>query len=315
MQNIQSIPLTSGVHRETPPIVAEAGDRAPTAKTERPIALLSLPNTGTDWFVDLLLRQNPALRYYREFFNPICNPTYENELNRAFGCEMVDNYHLIAKTSCPHQRVYERTWAKENYNFTKENYSAFKLEWFASQFDCFVLYRRAERTLPGGRLQVKAWYDAMYCSLLRNRWTFDPDVRVLVDFAAAEADTLVKRQLAAFVIYYYKLLKDAHRLRLPILDYDVLMQSTSVELTSYLRGLPAVADVEKLASDVCAERRPGRKDFASLEADDFFLRLTDCARKCGGDSVAVLAPWRKGESPFEPIVKMETAQPPMSEAG
>jgi hypothetical protein len=276
----------------------------------RPIALLSLPNTGTDWFVDLLLRQNPHLRYYREFFNPICNPVYENDLNRAFGCEMVDNYTLIAKAHCPHEAVYQQTWAKENYNFTKENYSAFKLDWFRAHFDCFVLYRRAELTLPGNRLQVKTWYDAMYCSLLRNRWTLEPDVRVLVDFAAAEADTIAKRLVAAFVIYYYKLLKDAHRHEVPVLEYDLLMQLSGADLVPYLRGLPTVADAEKLAYDVCEERRPAPKDFGSLRADDFFTRLTELARKCGGDSLAALARWQESETSFEVLAEREPSPVP-----
>lgn len=288
-------------------------DDAARARKARPIALLSLPNTGTDWFVDQMLRQNPSLRYYREFFNPICNPSYENELNRAFGCEMVDNYHLVARSNGPHQSVYDRTWAREKYNFTKENYSAFKLDWFASQFDCFVLYRRAELTLPGGRLQVKTWYDAMYCSLLRNRWTLGPDLRVLVDFAAAEANTLAKRQVAAFVIYYYKLLTDARRHKLPVLDFDLLMHGSMAELAVCLYGLPGVVDPEQFAYEACTHRRPGRKDFASLEADGFFARLTERARKCGGDSVAVLAPWSEAETSLELLP--ETEQSPVSVAG
>jgi hypothetical protein len=290
MQHIDGMTLTTCDSQEL--LLTEESTLRTTAevKQERPIALLSLPNTGTDWFVDLYLRQNPSLRYYREFFNPICNPTYENELRRAFGCEMVDSYQLIAKVHCPHQIVYQQTWMKESYNFTKENYSAFKLDWYSSQFDCFVLYRRAERTLPGSRIQVKAWYDAMYCSLLRNRWTLSSDVRLLIDFAADEADTLAKRQVAAFVIYYYQMLMDAHRLEVRVLDYDLLMQSSIDQLRSYLHGLPGVVDAEKLAADVCSERLHGQKDFASLQASDFFARLCQRTRKYGGDRVALLTP-------------------------
>lgn len=270
---------------------------------QRPIALLSLPNTGTDWFVEMLLRQNSQLRYYREFFNPICNPTYENVLNRAFGCEMVDNFALIAKMPCQHEAVYQQTWARENYNFTKENYSAFKLPWFVTHFDCFVLYRRAELSLPGSRLPVKTWFDAMYHSLLRNRWTLEPDVRFLVDFSVEAANTLAKRLVAAFVIHYYKLLKDAHRLNVPILDYDRLMDLPCVDLAAYLRGIPAVADADKLAYDICENRRPPHKDFASLRADDFYTRLTRLVGKCGGARPV----WQPCETAFEEIA--ESASP------
>ena len=239
--------------------------------------LLSLPNTGTDWLADLLLRQNPTLRYFREFFNPICNPIYEDILNRSFGCEMVDNFARIAQPLRTHDPVWQRTWAKENYNFTKENYSAFKLDWFHNRFDCFVLYRRAELSLPGSRLPVKAWYDAMYGSLLRNHWTLETDLRVLLDFAVDQADTIGKRQVAAFVIHYYKLLKDAHRLNVPVLDFDLLMQSSPEDLAPVLRGLPPVADADRLALDICRERRQGHKDFGLLRADKFFACLTKLA--------------------------------------
>lgn len=256
----------------------------------RPIALLSLPNTGTDWLAGLWLRQNPALRYYREFFNPICNPKYENDLNKAFGCEMVENYRMLAEPYCPCEEVYWRTWAREEYNFTKENYSAFKLDWFSLRFDVFVLYRRVELTFPGERLQVKTWYDAMFWSLVKNKWGLESDVRSLVDFACQHADTVNKRQVASFVIYYYKLLKDAHRCSVPVLDYDQLMRSSAEELSRVLGQLAGVRDVERLAQEVCATRRPSKKDFGELNVDAFFAQLAERARECGGEGVARLAP-------------------------
>jgi hypothetical protein len=249
------------------------------------VMMLALPNTGTDWLADLWLRQGPGLRYYREFFNPICNPKYEDVLNRAFGCEMADNYALLARPGCPCDEVYAQTWAREDYNFTKENYSAFKVGAFADKFRCFVLYRKAEASLPGGRLPVKTWFDAMYASLAVNRAALEPDVRLLFGHAAVAADTINKRQVAAFVIYYYQLLKEARRRRLPVLDYDVLMSRSAAELVPYLRGLPGVVDPERLAQDVCATRRPAAKDFAALRAGALYERLTDLAARCGGAGV------------------------------
>ncbi len=249
------------------------------------VLMLALPNTGTDWLVGLWLRQNPGLRYYREFFNPICNPKYEDVLSRAFGCEMAGHYALLARPGCPCGQVYEQTWAREGYNFTKENYSAFKVGAFARRFRCFVLYRKAEASLPGGRLQVKTWFDAMYASLMANRSALAADLRELVALATAEADTINKRQVAAFVIYYYQLLKEARRRGLPVLDYDVLMSHSAAELVPYLSGLPGVLDPERLAHEVCATRRPGEKDFASLGAGELYARLTALAARLGGADV------------------------------
>ena len=271
--------------------------------SECSIALLSLPNTGTDWLVGLLLRQNPQLRYFREFFNPICNPKYENVLNQAFGCEMVDNYRMIVKPFCPCDQVFEKTWAKENYNFTKENYGAFKLAWFVQRFDCFVLYRRAELSLPGSRMPVKAWYDAMYWSLLRNKWTLEADLRSLVDFAIEHGKSMAKRQVAAFVIYYYKLLKDAYRFGVPVLDYEELMRRSREDLVPYVQGLPAVLDAARLADDLIEERRPSYKHFDELKVHDFFQALVELAIQIGGESVAALAPGQSCLSSFEPVAE------------
>ena len=90
------------------------------------------------------------------------------------------------------------------------------------------------------------------------------------------------------------------------------MQLSATELAPLLAGLPAVEDAEKLACDVCQERRPSSKDFGILRADDFFARLTKLARKCGGDSVAVLAPWQEGESTFEPIAEIDQSPAPVA---
>ena len=252
-----------------------------SATPREQVLMLALPNTGSDWLAELWLRQGPRLRYYREFFNPICNPKYEDVLNRAFGCEMADNYALLARPGCPCDEVYEQTWAREDYNFTKENYSAFKVGAFAERFRCFVLYRKAEASLPGGRLQVKTWFDAMYASLVVNREALPPDVRRLVGFAEVEADTINKRQVAAYVIYYYQLLKEARRRGLPVLDYDALMSRPCDELVPYLSRLPGVIDPELLAREVCATRRPSAKDFGSLGADELYARLTAMAARCG----------------------------------
>jgi hypothetical protein len=262
---------------------------------ERPIALLALPNTGTDWLAELWLRQNDRLRYCREFFNPICNPRYEDVLGWAFGCEMVDNYKMIARPYCPCDEVYEQTWAREDHNFTKENYCAFKVDWLVTRFRCFVLYRRAELSLPGGRLPVKAWYCALYGSLLRNRAALPRDVRWLVDFARAEADTVNKRQVAAFAIYYYQLLKSANQHGLHVLDYDDLMRCSAEELVPLLSGLPGVIDAPRLARDIILTRRPSRKDFSSLQADTFYARLLERTQWCHGEVAALAHPSINGE--------------------
>jgi hypothetical protein len=237
------------------------------------IAMLSLPNMGTDWLASMVLVQNPTLRYFREFFNPITNLNHADALGNAFGCEMVSNYHHIAEPTAPCERAYRRTWLKEKYNFTKENYSPFQVEFFSKHFQCFVLLRKTELVFPPGRPEVMAWYDAIYNSLVVNKQALDQDTRGRVEYAIQAAKTLNEKTVAACEICSRKLLLDAQRFGLPVFDYDKLMDYSQEELVGYVESMPGVIDSAKMAEEIVKTRRKKKSSFQKMSASHLLAAL------------------------------------------
>src|SRR5450759_2213135 len=135
---------------------------------QKPLLMLSLPNSGSTWFAAVLARHLPDCRYYeKEFFNPICNLKHEAVLRRNFGSELVCCYRNIALPG--DARIDDdirNTWGVEDYTFTKECQSAFKLPAFVRHFKCFVMLRSREQTFPPGRVRVWSFYEHAWFALL-----------------------------------------------------------------------------------------------------------------------------------------------------
>lgn len=237
------------------------------------IMMLSLPNMGTDWIVDVIRRQNPGLRYYREFFNPATNHKHANALSTAFGSEMVSSYQHIADPAASCEEVYKTTWQTENYNFTKENYSPFKVKFFTERFNCFVLIRRTELVFPPSRPEVVTWYDAIYASLLLNSHKLDKSLIGLVNYSRQHADTINKRIVAACEICSRKLLRDARKEGLRILEYSDLMTMGEATLERYVEGVPGVIYPKAAAATIVGTRKHKQENFARLGATNFLANM------------------------------------------
>lgn len=120
--------------------------------------LFSTPNSGSDWFAAALLAGNPNQKYFREFFNPITNDKYIDALLPGFGCEFISSYKNIARLDhklC--EQIYEETWGRENFDFTKENYSVFKIPFFIEKFRGIAITRQIENSFPARRRNEVYW--------------------------------------------------------------------------------------------------------------------------------------------------------------
>lgn len=228
--------------------------------------MLSLPNTGTDWLVKCLLKTN-KYNYSREFFNPMVNEKYCDILSKCFGCEYASLAHLIAKEPILSlaTSVLNDSWNKETFDFTKETFSAFKIDFFFKKFTCFVLFRKIEQSMPSNVFEriypLRSWYDAMFFSLIANKASLEPDIRKMVE--VTEKYGLIERQIAAFVIYYSKLLKEAKDRQLIVLEYDKLLSFSAVKLVDYLT-IPFICNPTLTASEVLETRKPRMDNFCSL---------------------------------------------------
>lgn len=201
------------------------------------LLMLSLPNSGSMWLCDVLAHTMP-LRHCPdyEFFHPLRNEKHELELVKHFGCELASCYGKIVDPGG--HDVIRSTWAQEDYNFTKEIFSPFKLQTFVEVgFRCFVFLRWEADSFPPSRLRVWSFYEHAWAALANRGWTLS-------------AETARTRALEAHTVLRHQMLVDAKRLRVPVLWYHELMGERGAAEKALGRALGGVTSqtVEHLLS-------------------------------------------------------------------
>jgi len=128
----------------------------------KPLAILSLPNSGSTWLADTLAKVagKELGSYYHEFFNPNQNHLMETELRRFFGGELASCYQNIARPSSPELSEFiKQMWLESCHGFTKEVFSPFMIESFAETFRVVVLLRHTSGVFPPSRIRVWSFYE------------------------------------------------------------------------------------------------------------------------------------------------------------
>jgi len=226
------------------------------------IALVGMSDSGTNWLVRTMLASQigNSLRYFREFFNPICNLRHAPVLSEGFGCEVASTVPMIARPSETQPRLYDlynQTWRREDFTFTKENYSVFKIPFFDSQFDVVLLYREPASLWPPARLRVVTWYNAVYESILANRRDYPVEFQQQISQYATDL-TIAERAEAghALSIAYMRMMRD--RYRLPLLTYSWLQSASVASLIDWANEsvFSRYVHAEKWALEVTNTRRP-----------------------------------------------------------
>jgi hypothetical protein len=183
----------------------------------KPLLMLTMPNSGSTWFAKLVAERLPGCRYYdKEFFNPVCNLKHELVLRRNFGSELVGCYRNIA--SAGDESIDDdirATWGTETYNFTKECQSAFKLEAFMRHFRVFAFLRPEAESFPPNRARAWSFYEHAWYSLLHHGHRLT-------------AETTPDRALEAHRVIYSHIVADATARGVPILYYSDLFDETEV---------------------------------------------------------------------------------------
>ena len=197
----------------------------------RPLLMLTLPNSGSTWFASLLAEHIPDCSYYsKEFFNPVCNLKHEMVLRRNFGCELVECYRNIAKRGDKHiDDDIRATWGAEQYTFTKECNSAFKLPVFDRHFNCFVFLRSAANTFPPGRVRVWSFYEHAWFALKE------------AGLYGLHGVTTMDRAVEAHAILTDVILRDAARLKVPVINYEEVF-SDPASIVSRLLSVTPLSD-------------------------------------------------------------------------
>lgn len=211
--------------------------------------MLTMSSSGGKWLAQTIADHLPNCRYYnKEFFNPICNLKHERVLRKNFGSELASCYRNIASAGdLSVHRDIERTWGVENYTFTKEVFSPFKLRVFMSHFRCFALLRRTEDCLPPARLRVWSFYEHAWQALYEAGYEMD-----------AAAST-IDRAFEAHRLIYEQIEYDATRLNVPILRFEQLMHEPAETIRPMIEravGFVSDAMIEQLISTRYTEPKP-----------------------------------------------------------
>ena len=215
--------------------------------------VLTLPNSGSDWFAPLLA-EAAGLSYVKEFFNPICNTKYREQLARHFGCELVSCYRNIGREYRPGtlraealDELYEATWCKEQYHCSKDIYGFLSAEFFDTHFTCVTLHKDRNHAFPPSRRRVQVYYDAIY-EALRDRGDIGYPGRPL---------TLRERCEFAYDVAWDVLESESHRLGSPIVDAAILLYSSRGAIRDHLKAIEDVfpVDIDLLADKVVDTRK------------------------------------------------------------
>lgn len=169
--------------------------------TKPSLLMMTLPNSGSTWLAEVIAKHSSWNRYCMEFFNPIRSPKHFLTLSRNFGCELLQCYRNIAE---PGDEMIDHdireSWGIEDFNFTKEVFSPFKLEAFMRHFRCFVLLRDLGDTFPPKRARIWSFYEHAWFALREQG---------MVDGRATHFE---ERAMQAHGVMYQAIAVDAARL-------------------------------------------------------------------------------------------------------
>lgn len=189
----------------------------------KPLLMLTMPNSGSTWLARVIAENLPGCRYYdKEFFNPVCNMKHEVLLRQSFGSELASCYLNIATDGGPGiHDIIKATWGAEDYNFTKECQSVFKMRAFMEHFRVFVFVRSEAESFPPRRARAWSFYEHAWFALQAQGYELS-------------AFTTEDRAREAHRVLYTKLLSDAHLHGVPIIRYSDLLKADAGALREAL---------------------------------------------------------------------------------
>jgi len=224
--------------------------------------LFSTPNSGSDWLASIIIAGDNKIKYFREFFNPITNDKYTDELAKGFGCEFISTYKNIARLDnsvC--EKIYKNTWEKEKFNFTKENYSVFKIPFFVEKFNCIGLIRKIENSFPPSRKnEVYWWYDCIYNSMLANFETLPPKTKIKLEISEKTLSSIEHKILMCHYIYQETLIDQCQEYGIPIIEWENLVGSTK-KINTELAKIPLNLNLEAAINSVISTKKYVAKKF------------------------------------------------------
>jgi hypothetical protein len=190
-------------------------------------AIISFPRSGTDFFCEALTRDR-HIRYFREYFNPLCNPKRESQLSAHFGDERTQTHLNIMREIAAEDfdATLANTWRADRYNTTKENFSATRVAHFARHFNIVMLTRRLYHTFPTSRPDFIV--PIFHSFLLAGEYRSIAPARELNElrhYLCKDVHVADYRHagILAYIVQHYILLFEAARMAAPVIVYEDLI--------------------------------------------------------------------------------------------
>lgn len=242
---------------------------------QKPMMLLSAPNCGSDWLAATLCDSQKGINYSREFFNPANNHKYCDILAKGFGCEYVTCYKQIAENNqdiC--QSIFNSTWKQERYNFTKENYSCFKIPFFVKEFNCFAFVRDVRDSLPAKRrTPVTSWYLSIYESLFFHKDSLPRRVTQKMDLFLKTPTKIDEKMVFAFCLYQELLAMLCKHFMIPVLEWKLILSLGKNDLIQYLSSSNGVVrtfgelNLDSWSDEIIKTRKNRDNEFHIMNCD------------------------------------------------
>ena len=233
-------------------------------------AVISFPRSGTDFFCEALIRDR-RIRYFREYFNPLCNPKREAALREGFGDERIGTYLNIMRemTAEDFDAALAKTWLVDRYNTTKENFSATRFEHFARHFNLIVLTRKLYHTFPTSRPDFIV--PILNSFVLAGEYRQVAPARELNELQRyILKDVRVRDQchagVLAYIVQHFVLLFEADRLQTPIIAYEDLIRLEGAALEQTLSSLAGFGADPRIVAAALQKARAKKKHRTDLAA-------------------------------------------------
>jgi hypothetical protein len=201
-------------------------------------AIISFPRSGTDFFCDSL-KTDPNIKYFREYFNPVCNSKREDALVPFFGDESIANYMHIMKEidDTSFSSVMDKSWKLDQFNTTKENFSASKIDHFDRYFNVIMLARSLYHTFPTSKPEyIVPIYNSFMISNPYKMISIASEMNELRSFMSyISIENFHQAGIAAYMIQHYALFLESSRLNISVISYEDIMEQDGPELETTLQ--------------------------------------------------------------------------------
>ena len=191
--------------------------------------VFSYPRQGTDWFMKSCGFEHNKIsyniKYFREYFNLIVNRKYQRLFRFVHGTEINHEQIFYESFDKEFDEIIEKSWNKDRYSITKENFSYTKVPLFKKYYnESIILYRHRKYTFPTTRID---YVDKIYSSFIYNNYS-NQKFQLLKEFCIEKnfTNTIILSHIIAFTFLFYY----AYQYNIQVINWEDLISLPKEQL-------------------------------------------------------------------------------------